>query len=895
MSKMSRWHKSSCKQPDVFVQGKTPHCRACDAHCRWQELISTQGTASSISRLPPNEPCGRLNLWWPRSVPYAKSERNHKPESSTTTLSPTEQYSEEWKSKSEPNMHPFSRSDGHSMQAPRPDAVGSLTEERMAELVHSPVYEDALAPDEFRLICLSSVTDGDFPVHLSLKVYSQANCPEYETVSYTWGGEDNDTSLCCPVFVGPYWDVLFQTKNCWEMLRFIRPWSGIRMVWVDALCINQKNIKERGEQVAKMGQIYKNCSRVIVYLGADIILPRNDRFPLRHQLHEIEGNSISPQLPENNQLRPTRLNLHELLKRRYFSRVWVIQELILPGQATIPIGDLDFWAGPDTSTQLAASVPSDWQWDSTAAPWVRNIAQRRLPVKDITEVIPQTWNSLASDPRDRLFGVLGLIQNDERDLALQPDYSLSEQHVFIGIFAHCVVNLKACHFLFCAAGLSARASCPSWIPDWAPHESEKHSFTKPQDLTREMESFILDKTNKRDVLCHFGSGTVQLDHLEKTSGGRSSIVNKTMLWYRDIVVDIDTGALSIYLTRLCTLSSQPIFLYRFRSMSVFEVRKSNISLYLVAQDPLEAIIRPGQDHIFILNPENSVPMYLILRNLGTPMTYKLVTSCPYLFITRPRRHIGFDVSDRQVLQLKYLQRSIRSDFWWACSMLNQKLPPLLYRQTRQIFQLTRIFPGAKNVWVMFPICRSILDQKDASSPDLDMSFLSCIDPRFHPRVIDGFLEYTFEPDDWATMCTNYAYDLTFRYDDEVYYDKRILATIRTLPNIVWEWQPEGGKWKAGSIKSKTSFLNKPLKANIRAPVKDVWRWIWVYSRPIIDIITRLQRGLKIGLDDVEALLRNPREAMDSGTVHPFISRPAGLGGIEEDFDIDGSTYQVHIL
>jgi hypothetical protein len=57
------------------------------------------------------------------------------------------------------------------------------------------------------------------------------------------------------------------------------------MVWVDARCINQKNVKERGEQVSKMGQIYEQCSRVIVYLGADLIFSTHDRFPSRRPLH----------------------------------------------------------------------------------------------------------------------------------------------------------------------------------------------------------------------------------------------------------------------------------------------------------------------------------------------------------------------------------------------------------------------------------------------------------------------------------------------------------------------------------------------------------------------------------------------------------------------------------
>jgi hypothetical protein len=204
--------------------------------------------------------------------------------------------------------------------------------------------------------------------------------------------------------------------------------------WFHALCINQKNVKERGEQVAKMGRIYKECSRVIVYLGADLVLSTPDRFPPRHQLHELEGSSISPRLPDNCELQQTSLNLQELLKRRYFSRIWAIQELIPAQSAIIRVGDLDLWANPHVWTHLADVVPSSWRWDLTAAPWVQHMVQRNFPVKNIYKLMHLTSKCQAADPRDRLFGLLSLLPKDAQERTWQPDYSLSGRHVFDGFF-----------------------------------------------------------------------------------------------------------------------------------------------------------------------------------------------------------------------------------------------------------------------------------------------------------------------------------------------------------------------------------------------------------------------------------------------------------------------------
>lgn len=94
-------------------------------------------------------------------------------------------------------------------------------------------------------MCLNPVEDVNEPIHASLEVYDDLRYHEYEIVSYTWSGEDGDSSLVQPVYIGTYWDILFQTHNCWEMLRNMRPWKGVRTIWVDAICINQTDMQKR--------------------------------------------------------------------------------------------------------------------------------------------------------------------------------------------------------------------------------------------------------------------------------------------------------------------------------------------------------------------------------------------------------------------------------------------------------------------------------------------------------------------------------------------------------------------------------------------------------------------------------------------------------------------------
>jgi hypothetical protein len=112
------------------------------------------------------------------------------------------------------------------------------------------------------------------------------------------------------------------------MLRYLRPTRGIRLIWVDAICINQNDTVERGSQVAKMGQIYSQCSQVVVWLGSDLVLQKAGVYPRRYRLSEL-GHSVSPRLPsqDEGQGSPQHiLDITSLLERRYFSRVWVIRK-----------------------------------------------------------------------------------------------------------------------------------------------------------------------------------------------------------------------------------------------------------------------------------------------------------------------------------------------------------------------------------------------------------------------------------------------------------------------------------------------------------------------------------------------------------------------------------------
>ena len=119
-----------------------------------------------------------------------------------------------------------------------------------------------LEGDAIRLLELLPGVDGE-SVQCRLLVSPDIKSLPYEALSYVWGNPEPQRSITVN---GAPWSIGPNLHSAFECLRLEeRP----RIVWTDALCINQKNNAEKAVQVAKMGDIYKLAERVLIYLGPD--------------------------------------------------------------------------------------------------------------------------------------------------------------------------------------------------------------------------------------------------------------------------------------------------------------------------------------------------------------------------------------------------------------------------------------------------------------------------------------------------------------------------------------------------------------------------------------------------------------------------------------------------
>lgn len=330
-------------------------------------------------------------------------------------------------------------------------------------------YTQLLHSDETRFMIIEPGESSD-PVRCRLFHERFSNDPIYEALSYTWGGEEKpcwlginagDRGSACELSV---------TQNCFNALRTLRRTDRCRTMWIDAVCINQSEIPERGQQVRIMPEIYRNAKSVIVYLGegtgsSDIAMSSifSDlwKAAAKYEEDETTTSSIAVTTEESVHQKP-------LLAREWFSRIWVLQEVYMARTATVVCGK-KFLPWEPYFRLLGGWRSENVLSDRT--PQVLTIRQRRnvenARSRELLDLLADTRSCNCKDPRDRVFALLSM-SNAKYRAGLIADYSMSVEQVYINAAAE-FLRLYGLDVVFSAVeSKEGDYSCttPSWVPDW---------------------------------------------------------------------------------------------------------------------------------------------------------------------------------------------------------------------------------------------------------------------------------------------------------------------------------------------------------------------------------------------------------------------------------------------
>lgn len=303
---------------------------------------------------------------------------------------------------------------------------------------------------DIRILSLKFGRSSD-PVVCDISTHDLSSHPEYDAISYTWADESGDAAKSRNIQVsGKPFPV---TANCENALRRVRRRFSDRNIWIDAVCVDQDNIEERGHQVRLMPRIYASARHVLIYVG---------------EATERSTAALASITDGPIQWGP----FLEVMARRYFTRAWTLQEVALARNATLLCGqDSIPWSrlaqiirtispatfDPPQQPNILLQLPSQLSFDYT-------LYSSPGKVLDLLDLGRRTQ---ANDPRDKIFSLLGLMPGGRMG-DIEADYSMNTCRLYTKV-AEFIASQHGWLAVLARAGTvhSSMTALPSWVPDWS--------------------------------------------------------------------------------------------------------------------------------------------------------------------------------------------------------------------------------------------------------------------------------------------------------------------------------------------------------------------------------------------------------------------------------------------
>ena len=325
---------------------------------------------------------------------------------------------------------------------------------------------------DIRLLYLLPGSD-EAPLSCSIGIVSLSEPPVYEAISYTWGEPIFSASIEC--FSRGQLPI---TENLSAALFHLRLVDRLRVLWVDAICINQQDLVERSHQVISLRETFEKAENVIVWLGEDMG-GANEAFEIFGAIHNLSSDSYIADLvnhPEKGKA------LREFLGRSWFRRIWVVQELICARKATIMCGKyvMEWETFLDAAKRLKTSYhllghlfgsetrSVQFALKTLALIYLGRQMRKRREKSHLEELLYGYRHCLASDPRDKIFALVG-IAHRQTAAACNPDYSKDVLEVYRNLAIQLIIAERNPDILAnCVSIVGSQASVlPSWVPDWS--------------------------------------------------------------------------------------------------------------------------------------------------------------------------------------------------------------------------------------------------------------------------------------------------------------------------------------------------------------------------------------------------------------------------------------------
>lgn len=366
------------------------------------------------------------------------------------------------------------------------------------------ILYQALRPRRIRLLRIdpyrSTTNIGRF------EIFELEAAPAFYALSHTWGTKRQDASIDVDGVA------LSVSQHLAAGLRQLQLLAGensrltppLQYVWIDNICINQSDLDERSSQVRLMGNIYSRAIRTLIWLGETSVGSSQAWQLVDHIYNVFQRQFPNISVPEEI---PTRLYsdsvhhaaglsafenaewqcLRELFEIQWFSRIWIVQEVVLSRQDPVFIhGDITYpWAQVEWAASwlrrngyLRLSHFTEGLLHVDNIGYLRR-AKAEWPLNALMSITQNKFR--ATDQRDKVYALLGMaaesIDSATLPQTLLPDYTLDVCEVYMKAARYFLERTGSLAILTRVRGTPGSLSknrrqhefgdWPSWLPDWS--------------------------------------------------------------------------------------------------------------------------------------------------------------------------------------------------------------------------------------------------------------------------------------------------------------------------------------------------------------------------------------------------------------------------------------------
>ncbi|KIW17397.1 hypothetical protein PV08_04591 [Exophiala spinifera] len=355
------------------------------------------------------------------------------------------------------------------------------------------------AKGEFRILVLDDYDDPDEAISGHLQIASVHDNAVYDAISYAWA----DAGDFRTIYINGQQHAVASTLTI--NMRHCQIKTGTKAFWCDAISINQLDNDEKSQQIQIMHHIFAGARIVRVFFNPDSSYSPYVERAVDVLLQTVEHSDLQAAEIDGQPMNATHIEwLSGLRHDAWWTRVWVVQEFVLakelvfqfrdkffdvevlnkPKIRQLPLALSMFQVGESRlSTELLQKCCRSFAQGVNNLLWYRNFPlDRRHGLEEkhmslLTNILFEIRRRHVTNPKDRIFGILALVNRILGSSLIEPDYTKELRDIFALFTFELIEKSRSLIWLLqCHHTTNSLIGLPSWVPDY----SSRYNFEVEQ-------------------------------------------------------------------------------------------------------------------------------------------------------------------------------------------------------------------------------------------------------------------------------------------------------------------------------------------------------------------------------------------------------------------------------